>query len=83
VRLFLRAIASVALLSGCAHQSYVRTDGASIDKAQEQSTLTQCNGEGAIAIHAGAAGGGMVERRKKGNAVINACMARNGYVRPK
>jgi hypothetical protein len=81
LRLFLKVVANAALSTGCAHQSYIRTDGEPIDRAQEQSTLVQREAEGATTIPAGAAGGAMLERRIKENAVINACMARNGYVR--
>jgi hypothetical protein len=85
VRSFLTVMASAALLAGCAHQQqqYLRTDGAPINRAQEQATLAQCKGEGATAIPDGEAGfSQQLERDRKERAVINACMARNGYILP-
>ena len=51
MRSFLTVIASAVVLAGCAGQTtkgYVRTGGGSVDLAQEQATLAQCKGEGAI-----------------------------------
>ena len=44
MRSFLTVIASAVVLAGCAGQTtkgYVRTDGGSVDLAQEQATLAQ------------------------------------------
>jgi hypothetical protein len=73
-----------ACLTGCATAKlqYVRTDGAPVDTAQQQATLAQCKGEGAQAVPtADSFAGGLDAARKEAN-VINACMARNGYIRP-
>jgi hypothetical protein len=85
VRSFLTVIASAALLAGCAHQQqqYLRTDGAPLNNAQAQATLAQCKGEGATTV-AGEGGGLLtrLERDRKEKVVIDACMARNGYILP-
>jgi hypothetical protein len=81
------AAALAASLTGCAtaklQQPYVRTDGAPVDAAKQQATLAQCKGEGALAVPAptDADFAGLDAARKEVN-VINACMARNGYIRP-
>ena len=75
IRAFLIAMA-LALGACPSHSSgYTRTDG-------EHSTLAQCKGEGATAI-VQTTGSGAVdafERARKEAAVVNACMARNGYI---
>jgi hypothetical protein len=71
VRSFLTVIASAALL------------GAPLNNAQAQATLAQCKGEGATTV-AGEGGGLLtrLERDRKEKVVIDACMARNGYILP-
>ena len=82
MRAFLIAMAIV--LGGCASNSspYARTDGVPVDPLHQQSTLAQCKGEGATATVQANPGGpyGVVERERKEAAVVNACMARNGYI---
>jgi hypothetical protein len=84
VRALLVAIALV--LGGCAAQrsnaSSTCTDNRSIDAAQQQATLAQCKGEGATAAVQAIPGGpyGVVDRERKEAAVVDACMARNGYI---
>jgi hypothetical protein len=83
VRAFLIAMAFV--LTGCAAQrasQYTRTDNRAVDAAQEQATLAQCKGEGATAAVQRNPGGpiGVVEGARKEAAVVDACMARNGYI---
>jgi hypothetical protein len=72
------------VLAGCASQSkYIRTDGASIDMAQEQAMLAQCKGEGAIATPSDAFGpANFIQQQRKEVTIIDACMARNGYIHP-
>jgi hypothetical protein len=62
-------MAGGAVLGGCGSHlpNYVRTDGGSINSDQEQATLAQCKDEGATA-------------QTHEQAVIDACMARNGYI---
>jgi hypothetical protein len=65
---------------------YTRTDGAPIDAAKQQVTLAQCKGEGATAavqVNPGGPYGVVVERARKEAAVVDACMARNGYIQAK
>jgi hypothetical protein len=87
VRTFLIAMALV--LGGCAAQymnasMYTRTDGAPVDAAKQQATLAQCKGEGATAVQVNPGGPiGVVEGARKEAAVVNACMARNGYIQAK
>ena len=82
MRAFLIAMALV--LSGCASHSsgYARTDGVPVDPLHQQATLAQCKGEGATATVQVNPGGpyGVVEGARKEAAVVNACMARNGYI---
>ena len=84
MRELLIAIASALALSGCSSHSsgYARTDGVPIDPLHQQTTLAQCKGEGATAAAQANRGGpyGVVERERKEAAVVNACMARNGYI---
>ena len=79
-------IAMAIALGGCAAQymnasMYTRTDGAT-DAAKQQATLAQCKGEGATAAVQPNPGGpiGVVEGARKEAAVVDACMARNGYI---
>ena len=81
-------ITMALVLAGCAAQrtnaSYSRTDNRTVDAAQEQATLAQCKGEAATAVVQ--SGGGVLapaERARKEGAVIDACMARNGYIQAK
>ena len=90
MRTFLIAMAGALVLSGCAAQymnasMYTRTDGAPIDAAKQQATLAQCKGEGATAAVHVIPGGpyGVVEGARKEAAVVDACMARNGYIQAK
>jgi hypothetical protein len=78
VRLFFVTASLTVFLSGCASQlsHYVRTDGAPVDAAQEQSTMAQCKGEAATTALKGE---GLAQLRKEDD-VITACMARNGYI---
>ena len=60
----------------------MRTDGVPVDPLHEQATLAQCKGEGATVAVQVSPGGpmGVVEGARKEAAVVNACMARNGYI---
>ena len=84
MRIFLIAIAIA--LSGCAAQymnasMYTRTDGAPVDAAKQQARLAQCKGEGSTAAQVNRGGPyGVVEGARKEAAVVDACMARNGYI---
>ena len=77
-------IAMALALGGCSSHSsaYTRTDGVSVDPLHQQATLAHCRGEGATAGVQVNTGGpiGVVERERKEAAVVNTCMARNGYV---
>jgi hypothetical protein len=80
------------LLSGCVSQPtapYSRVDGRPIDSAQMRAVLAQCQGEGAVAVGDYVTGEGAIpwavgtfSRSSKESAVVNACMARNGYLAP-
>ena len=80
-------IAMAIALAGCASHSsgYARTDGVSVDPLHQQATLAQCKGEAATAPVQVNPGGpyGVVERERKEAAVVDACMARNGYIQAK
>jgi hypothetical protein len=71
-------------LGGCSSHSsgYTRTDGVSVDPLHEQSTLAQCKGEGATAIgnQSGPGVSDVFERERRETAIVNGCMARNGYI---
>jgi hypothetical protein len=80
VRFFLAGTLAV-FLAGCAQlkQQYVRTDGSPIDNAQQQSALAQCKGEAALATANVTPENDPFHQRE--TTVVNACMARNGYIR--
>ena len=78
-------IATAIALGGCAAQrsnaSYTRTDGGPVDPAKEQATLAQCKGEGVSGT--GLTDGtvyGSVAQAHKEKTLVEACMARNGYI---
>ena len=77
-------IAMALALSACASNisGYARTDGVPVDPLHQQATLAQCKNEGATASAPVNPPGpiGVVERERKEAAVVNACMARNGYI---
>jgi hypothetical protein len=77
-------------LTGCASHvqpsAYRRTDGQPTDAARVQSVLAQCKGEAAMVPGSGGAGAvGMVvaasDQTTRELSVLDACMARNGYLR--
>ena len=81
-------IAMAIALGGCAATkstlNYTRTDGAPIDAAKEEAVLTQCKGEGATTpVQSTGGANGMVDRARKEAEVVDACMARNGYIQAK
>jgi hypothetical protein len=73
-------------LGGCATHSaassqYTRTDGVPVDADKEQATLAQCKGEGvngAGPIDPGNPYGVLAKEKM----LVDACMARNGYIQP-
>lgn len=77
-------------VAGCAvRQStgFIRADGRAVDSGQIRLALAQCQGEGATAVgdYVGGEGAvpwaaGMMSRSSKEAAVVNACMARAGYL---
>jgi hypothetical protein len=79
-------------LAGCASagsRGYIRADGRPADALQTRAMLAQCKGEGATAVvdYVGGEGAipwavGLGSRSAKESAVVDACMARNGYVAP-
>ena len=78
-------IAIAIALGGCAATkstlNYARTDGAPVDAAKEEAVLTQCKGEGATTpVQSTGGASGMIDRAQKEAAVVDACMARNGYI---
>jgi len=84
-------IAIAAGLAGCASSGatggYARADGRATDSAQMRMALAQCQGEGAKEVGDYVTGEGaipwavgMATRGTKENAIVNACMARNGYL---
>jgi hypothetical protein len=76
-------IAMALTLGACSSHSseYARTDGVSVDRVHEQATLAQCKGEAATAPGQTVPSPyGVVERERKENTIIDACMARNGYI---
>ena len=80
-------IAMAIALGACASNisAYSRTDGVPVDPLHQQATLAQCKGEGATApVQVNPPGPiGVVERERKEAAVVDACMARNGYIQAK
>jgi len=69
------------VLAGCAAQRlnasiYTRTDGVPVDAAKQQAALAQCKGE---AVRAPLDPQG-VDWGRKEKIIIDACMARNGYI---
>jgi hypothetical protein len=79
-------IAMALALAGCASHSsaYTRTDGVPVDPLHQQTTLAQCKGEGATAPVQSTGGAyGAVDRARKEAEVVDACMARNGYIQAK
>jgi len=89
VRALLIVVAIALALAGCAVQRlntsmYTRTDGRPVDPAQQQAVFAQCKGEGATAgVQFTGGPYGVVERERKEADVVNACMARNGYIQAK
>ena len=79
-------MASALALSACAsHKSgYARTDGVPVDPLHQQTTLAQCKGEGVngAALTDGTVYGAVAQARKE-TTLIDACMARNGYIQEK
>jgi hypothetical protein len=83
-------IAMAIALSGCSdHKStpnYTRTDGAPVDPAKVQVVLAQCKGEAATG---GSSDPGIIPyygeiaQQRKETTLIDACMARNGYIQAK
>jgi hypothetical protein len=77
-------------LTGCASQSrsdayvhYIRADGQPVDTGHVRMILAQCQGEGARgapATNVGYAFSGWISRPHTQGTLINACMARNGYL---
>src|SRR5262249_2988468 len=52
-----------------------------LDAAKQQATLAQCKGEAATTLSGNTAGlVPSVKRASDENTIINACMARNGYI---
>ena len=91
---FLIAMASVLVLGSCTTPPpsapisappsapiYTRTDGKPIDAAQEQATLARCKGEGVSEVENNPyINPNTDEWKRKEATIINACMARNGYI---
>lgn len=79
-------------LGSCASQGsssggFVRADGQQADQAQARLAVAQCQGEAAMAVQARPAAAGPIpwavgqaQRSSGETAVMNACMARNGYL---
>jgi hypothetical protein len=86
MRSSLTVVAYAAALTGCASQlansSYVRTDGAAVNAAQEQATLAQCKAEGVTTVPSEGPDQYPWNRARDEATIINACMARNGYIKP-
>ena len=79
-RLLMPAMLAV-VLAGCASQmKYVRTDGAPVDPAYQRAMLAQCKGEGATAVPSPNGAVDALDAARKEANIINACMARNGYI---
>ena len=74
-------IAMAIVLGGCAAQRlnasmYTRIDGVPVDAAKQQAALVQCRGE---AVRAPLDPQG-VDWGRKEKIIIDACMARSGYI---
>ena len=74
-------IAMALALGGCAAQRlnasmYTRIDGVPVDAAKQQAALAQCKGE-AVSAPLDPQG---VDWGRKEKIIIDACMARNGYI---
>jgi len=81
VRALTIAMAMAIVLGGCAAQRlnasmYTRIDGVPVDAAKQQAALTQCRGE---AVRAPLDPQG-VDWGRKEKIIIDACMARSGYI---
>ena len=81
VRAFLIAMGVAIVLGGCAAQRlnasmYTRTDGTPVDAAKQQAALARCRSE---AVRAPLDPQG-VDWGRKEKIIIDACMARNGYI---
>jgi hypothetical protein len=77
MRAFLMAMALA--LGACAsnNSEYARTDGVPVDRMHEQAMLAQCKGE---AVSGTVDPLQVVAQARKEATIIDACMARNGYV---
>ena len=76
-------IAMAIALGGCSSHNggYGRTDGVPVDPLHQQSTLAQCKGEGVsgAALTDGTVYGAVAQAQKE-STLVDACMARNGYI---
>jgi hypothetical protein len=68
-------------LGGCAAQRlnasmYTRTDGAPVDAAKQQAALARCKGDAVSAPLDPQS----VDWGRKEKIIVDACMARNGYI---
>jgi len=77
-------IAMALALSGCAdHKStpnYTRTDGAPVDPEKVQAVLAQCKGEAGSSDPGIIPYYGEIAQSRKETTLLDACMARNGYI---
>ena len=83
-RAFLIASAMALVLGGCAAQRlnasmYTRIDGVPVDAAKQQAALAHCKGE-AVSAPLDPQG---VDWGRKEKIIIDACMARSGYIQAK
>jgi hypothetical protein len=76
-------IAMAIALGGCASNisAYTRADGVPVDPLHQQATLAQCKGEGVSgpALTDGTVYGAVAQAKKE-STLVDACMARNGYI---
>jgi hypothetical protein len=79
VRAIAIAMASALALGACASHSstYTRTDGVPVDPLHQQATLAQCKGE---AVSGTVDPLQVAAQARKEATLIDACMARNGYI---